>query len=252
MTGDVLAISQSSATRPRRSPRLSEQMGANVRLLGRRVALRRVLALLVGCVTAVLALLVGCITVVLAAPDVAAAYTLVPLTSTNVNCVHDVSDINSSGDIVGLADFSSLPFSPHPTAGDDGFFWHKGLFTPLNVEPGWGSDNLTGCSSGYTNANALNDSGLIVGVATDGASFRSRSWRRSGAARTVRLWCSGRCARHILSTGRRRRRTRSTPPATSQASQLPKPHAMAALAAGSLLPLRSCAGPEPTSSARSR
>jgi len=110
-------------------------------------------------------------TAVLAAPDSAAAYTVVPLTSTNVNCVHDVSDMNSGGDVVGLADFSSLPFSPHPTAGDDGFFWHKGSFTPLNVEPGWGSDNLTGCASGYTNANALNDSGLIVGVATDGASF---------------------------------------------------------------------------------
>ena len=96
------------------------------------------------------------------------AYTVVPLTSGNVNCVQGISGMASQGDVVGLADFASLPFGSEPTLGRDGFLWHAEVFAPLKVLPGgWSSGNhITGCgSAGYTNANALNDSSLIVGSA---------------------------------------------------------------------------------------
>ena len=153
-------------------------LGAFAVRLGRRVRIRRLFAVVLGLVVAALT-----------APMGAAAYTIAPLASANVNCVQGISGIDAQGDVVGLGDFASLPFGSEPTLGRDGFFWHDGAFTPLKVlSGGWTSANhITGCgTAGYTTANAVNASGLIVGTAINRTAFPSPSlavqWSGSGGS----------------------------------------------------------------------
>jgi Carboxypeptidase regulatory-like domain len=133
------------------------------------------------------------VVVTLTLPSLAlASYTVVPLSDPNVSCVAVVSGMDSQGDLVGMADFSSLPFGGEPTTGSDGFFWRAGSFTPLNVvSGGWTSGNhITGCgASGYTYAGSVNDSGTIVGSAIERGVSPSPTlgseWSGSGASPAI-------------------------------------------------------------------
>ncbi len=120
-------------------------------------------------------------------------YTVTPITAPAGGSVYALSAINAGGELVG----SGTPAGDSDT-GTCGFAWQSGTFTWLT--PGfehqtYGGDNCAGPGSGGTEANDLNNAGLIVGdteylYQQDGGSppfpsyVQATIWKTAGAPPT--------------------------------------------------------------------